>query len=310
VGKFCATLISFLLLGIPLFAECPKHTFVGTILAPSAVTLDPKHPSLGVSYFDSKIYGAYDNSGKLVELPVTDSQGPFFSIMMGFNERFGGQILGAYNTNSINGTRFSHCGDTTARLGMQIARDDPHSWVPDFNVIVQEIFPTGNFNDLDFEGNTADRTGTGSFQTGFHLAFQKKTRLRNGHYFLVRGSGGYFIPSRVAVDGINHFGGALDTRGKAFPGNWATFYATAEYALTFRWGILLDTNLIIGESGDYIRFEGTDVQLPSYYQFSVAPALEYTLNEHFAFLGGTWFTVCGKNSPAFFLTYLAVIYTY
>ncbi len=41
------------------------------------------------------------------------------------------------------------------------------------------------------------------------------------------------------------------------------------------------------------------MKAPSSEQWSLAPAIEYDWSTHFGVISGVWFTVAGRNAPAF-----------
>ena len=289
--------------------------FTGPLLMPSPVTADPKYPlaECSVTVFDT--YGNYKNNW---QIQSTDPK--IWSIeylpywQMGFTTKLGCEIftiLRSSYTKDISSTYFT---DTTFRLGYQILAD-PHvkgNWTPDFRVIIQEVFPTGNYQMLNPNKNLLDSTGQGSFQTGIYLATQKGFAWQTNHAFHLCAAFGYFILSSGKVKGFNAYGGSKTTNGRIYPGNMISAYFSGEFEITKHIAFAFDTSYQQNLSGKFTGKEGNGdpVIVPQVVSFQFAPELEIIVNRKMGFIVGPWFTFSGQNSPAFVSFFVNYMYSF
>lgn len=284
--------------------------FMGPILTPNPTTVPPAHPGLELDLIASKNYGFYDSHGKLKHTPAIWGIRPLFDFQMGFNSILGAEIIGSMVTNFSQGESSTHLADSIFRLGFQVSTDKEDSWVPDFRILFQETFPTGNYQKLDQKKKGTDSTGQGSFQTGIQFVFQKAFLSKESHPFRLRGSIGYFVPSAVTVKGLNYYGGDPKTRGTAYLGKYYVGFLYGEYALSRTWALACELNYQQGEKGKFTRKKGIEIKIPSFNQLSVLPEIQHTFTENFGIIIGGWFTVSGKNSLAFSKVFGSVLFIF
>lgn len=206
--------------------------FMGPIVTPNATTMSPGHPGLEVDLIVSKNYGFYDSNWQLNRTPSIWGVRPLFDFQVGFNNVVGMELIGSVVTNFSRGESYTYFEDTIFRCGFQISTDKKDSWIPDFRMLFQETFPTGNYQKLNSKKKRTDITGQGSFQSGIQMVFQKLFRAEKKHPFRLRGSAGYFIPAAVSVSGLNYYGGDSNTKGKVYPGQYFSGFLYGEYALS------------------------------------------------------------------------------
>ncbi len=125
------------------------------------------------------------------------------------------------------------------------------------------------------------------------------------------------IPATVHVSGYNAYGGGEGTHGKVRLGNGYSADFGYELTLTQRWVFALD---VVYEYSQAVTFSGHKgvntkgapnvVGGPFNDQLSLAPAIEYNVNENLGFLGGVWFTVWGRNSLDFVSGIVSFTYTF
>lgn len=287
-----------------------QQWFMGPILTPNATTVPPNHPALELEAIISKSYGYYDSRGRLKHDPSIWGIGPLFDFQMGLNRVLGVELIGAMVTNFSSGGTFTYLTDTIFRFGIQVSTENKKSWVPDFRILLQETFPTGNYQKLNPKKNGADCTGQGSYQTGAHLAIQKTFHSHRKHPFRFRGSIGYFIPSAVTIKGLNYYGGDSKTRGIIYPGNYWISFFYGEYALSRRWAIGCESNYITTNKGEFKKKKGAKISVPLNNQFSIFPQIQHTYTENIGIIVGTWITLSGKNSEAFAKLYGTVLFLF
>ena len=114
----------------------------------------------------------------------------------------------------------------------------------------------------------------------------------------------------VHVHGLNSYGGGPGTHGKVRRGHAYSFDFGYEFSFTQRWVLALD---VVYNYAQKTRFSGratAPVGGPFSDQLSLAPAIEYNVNENLGFLGGVWFTVWGRNSLNFLSGIFSFTYTF
>jgi len=290
--------------------------FTGPLFAPMAITPEKEHPGLEVTFGVKSQYGVYNSNWKVDSSPNLYSFYNYYDAQLGISKILGLELIASWTVNTRKGATFTHIQDTIARLGFQLCNEVPGTWVPDFRILLQEVFPTGNYSNLNPINNGTDLTGLGSFQTGIYLAFQKLFTLDHHHKYQMRFSAGYFVPAPVSISGFNAYGGGTETRGTAYPGHYISLFCSGEYSLNSRWALAFDSSFQYNFKG---RFSGdlgrgpfgniaNSTPLESA-QLTLAPELEHTFSENTGMLLGVWFSLLGKNTPAFasvFFSYLKV----
>lgn len=285
--------------------------FTGALLPPPAVNAQPGHPVLAMYGAMTLTYGEYDNNWNLEEINKIYAINPFVEYLFGINDLIGIDIFTSFVSRYSNGKHATHLQDTTVRLGLELARDTPNSWIPDVRFIIQEVFPTGKYEKLDPYKNGIDATGRGSFQSSLDLVAQKLIPI-SSHFLLIKGSIGYYYPLATQVKGFNTYGGNQETKGKVPPSQRFLAFLSGEYSLSQRWVITLDSffeyqlkSSFSGKSGS------TELQnLDSKITITLAPEVEYNFSATSGLLFGIWASIAGKNTPAFASALLAYYYTF
>jgi hypothetical protein len=72
----------------------------------------------------------------------------------------------------------------------------------------------------------------------------------------------------------------------------------------------MEANYQQGRKGGFSRKRGIEIEVPAFSQLSLAPEIEHTLSPNLAFILGAWFTVKGKNSPAFRTYFLNALWIF
>lgn len=285
--------------------------FTGPQLALTPTNPTPGHPNIepSVTFFGN--YGYYQSNWGIETQPVRWTINPTLDFQFALSQSLGMEIYLSAVSNFQSGQSFTHLQDTYFGFGYQISNDTRGSWVPDFRIVLQELFPTGKYQKLSPQKNGIDATGQGSFQTGLALVFQKSFHFPH-HVFSLQGSVDYYFPTSVAVKGINYFGGAPDTKGRARPGQTFSAFISGQYSITRHWAFAFDTNLLFQRSSHFSGKKGSalSVTLPPLLQISAAPAIEYNFSATSGLLFGSWFTIAGRNSFAFASLFFSYVYTF
>lgn len=285
--------------------------FTGPLIALTPITMDVHHPTIEPSLSLTKEYGIYDNRGKFKKTDSLWSLQPFIDFQFAVNSLIGFEILASTSSNFCKGASSTYLDDTSAFVGFQVSHDHDDSWIPDFRILFQEIFPTGKYDKLSKSKHLTDLTGQGAFSTGVNLITQKLFHLKNNHKLCLEASIGYLVPSAVHVKGLNYYGGNKHTNAKVYPGGFFNAYFVAQYSFSRTWGITLENIYTQGLKGRRANpQENPDLFLPRYYQFSLAPEIQHTLSPNLGLILGGWATVLGKNSVAFAQGFFALLYIF
>lgn len=279
--------------------NCYKQWFAGPLFTPNATTVAPGHPAIEPVIIISDTYGRYDSSGHLHHSPNLIGIIPYVDFQISFTEKIGIEVIGLAAKNFCRGSTSTHFKDTIFRAGYQITTDLPNSWVPDFRILFQETFPTGNYKKLNPKKHGTDCTGQGSYQTGVHFAAQKLFFAESAHPFRMRGDFGCFVQSSVHVEGFNYYGGDRETNGIVYPNKYFTAFLFGEYSLSRTWALGCEINYQLSNKGRLSRKNGADFAVPAYNQLIVYPEIQHTISSNSALIFGGAFTVSGKNSSAF-----------
>lgn len=281
------------------FADEGKHGpwFTGPLLAGGGKTIPP-------GYFNFSPYGfysVYPAGFRNIELLPALSAGvlDFLDI----------QTAIPYDFSWTKQTHGNNVGDYSLGMGLQILRQKEHSIIPDFRFVIQEIFPTGRFDDLDLNKLGADQTGLGAYQTLFGFNLQRQISLPHEQYLRIRYNTVIGIASDVNIHGVSVYGGTPGTSGTVQPGNSYSFDFAVEYSITSNWVPVFEVLYVTSQATSFSGNPGYTPggTIPSVgsdggHQTSLAPALEYNVNDKLGFIAGVWFSIDGP-APAKFTTY-------
>jgi hypothetical protein len=270
--------------------------FTGPLLAPAGKTIPAGH----VNFEPYGFFSGYPQGFRNVEVTPVLSVG-----IMDFLDL---QTSLPYDYNWDKRQHGNGIGDYSLALGIQVLRQKENSWLPDLRLVLQEVFPTGRFENLTLSKLSADQTGIGAYQTFVGLNFQRLTQFANEHYLRTRLSLVTARSSHVTVHGVNAFGGNPLTEGRIKLGSSYSVDLAIEYTLTQNWVPVFE---VLYAHSPASNFEGNPGFTPggtvssiggkSSNQASLAPALEYNFNSSLGVIGGVWFSITGPH-PAKFVT--------
>ena len=281
--------------------------FTGTLLSTRGRTLDPRHLVVQPYFFYTRYGGLYNDNWRLHSATVSRTiiQQTFF--IYGLTSRIDIGIAPQWLENSSSSDRISGFGDLPLQLGFQVLKGDSDSWLPYVLLWVQEVFPTGRYNDLGPSTMDLGGIGGGSFGTTLGVAVQKVLRLGGDHVLRYRLNASYGFYSPVKVRGFNAYGGGFDTVGRVEPGSVTTFSIAGEYTLTRHVVLALDIGFqtinatnFSGTAGVGVQGEPAMVGKGYSNLLSIAPAVEYHFTQHVGLIAGPWFSLRGKNTSEFF----------
>ncbi len=276
--------------------EAYAPIFAGTLLAYFAENIPPGQCLFEPYLFVGTFNGTYTSSWKanhsfnnfelqilwLVETGIT----PWLDI----------GIITFENYSSAHGKKSFHNGDTRLTLGFQISKNEPHSWIPDFRLVLQQNFPSGKYQNLNPKKNLADVSGSGAYETWLFAVTRKIIYLAPRNPITVNLTLGYDIPTSVHAKNYSLYGGAPKTSASVKPGKQLLANLAFEYSLTLNWILGLDIRYLHQNKS---RSSHLLYGLPSSEQFSLAPCIEYNPTTNIGFELGSWFTVAGRNALSF-----------
>jgi hypothetical protein len=303
--------ISLLFLGLFIKLSYANPWFTGPIFAPSGHTIPSGHTNFELYGLGVFTNGQYDNQGHLHPIPLFKSL--LFSPLLthGFAKRLDIQFTVPYVFNNTQGVSYHRLTDTSTGLGIQLLEQSSKNR-PDIRLYLQETFPTGKFENLNPAFLGTDATGLGSYRTLISLNFQYLNELYKDHYLRTRLFLSTLISSAVNVHGFNSFGGAINTDGIINPGSEENIDLAFEYTLTQRWVLVMEGYYSEGQATrfngilDIVSDDALIIGNQHYYEYGLAPAIEYNFSSTLGLIGGIWFPVQGKNTSRFVSYVLAI----
>ena len=281
--------------------------FTGTLLSVRGRTLDPGHLVVQPYFFYTRYGGLYNDNWRLHSATVSRTIIQQTFLIYGLTSRIDIGIAPQWLENSSSRDSISGFGDLPLQLGFPALQGDSNSWLPHVLFWVQEIFPTGRYNDLGPSTVELGGIGGGSFGTTLGVAVQKALRLGGDHVLRYRlnASYGFYLP--VTVQGFNTYGGGFGTDGRVDPGSVTTLTVAGEYSLTRHWVLALDIGFqtinatrFSGMTGVGVNGEPAVIGKGYGNLLTIAPAVEYNFNQHIGVIAGPWFSLRGRNTSEFF----------
>lgn len=281
--------------------------FTGTLLSTRGTSLGKGHTVIEPYVYYTRYGGLYNDNWRLQSATTSQSltQQTFF--IYGLTDSLDIEIAPQWIGNHARSDSDSGFGDLPVQLGIQAWRSPAQSWLPDVRFWVQEIFPTGRYSDLTPAKADLERTGGGAYATAFGIALQKAIPFGGEHVLRYRFNATYGIYSSVEVRGFNAYGGGFGTAGRITPGSVTTVTVAAEYSLTRRLVLALDIGFQTVNATHFSGDPGLDAQgQPALVGrgasnlVTIAPALEYSWNQHVGVLAGPWMSLSGRNTSEFF----------
>lgn len=180
--------------------------------------------------------GFFDTAGNFVPAPRTSVDSFFADFAYGISQKSDVRVNISYFRNLVSGESYSRLGDTLVTLGYQVWLQKNSRWLPDFRVTIEQIFPSGRWDNLNPGLYGADATGVGSFQTAIGLRFRKTIALANERFLALHARIWLNHPSPVPLSGFSIYGGSTTTDGSIVLGNQALVDLAFEYKYTQNWG--------------------------------------------------------------------------
>lgn len=281
--------------------------FTGTLLSTRGTSLGKGHAVVEPYVYYTGYGGLYNDNWRLQSATTSQSLIQQTYFIYGLTDSLDIEIAPQWIGNHARGDSSGGFGDFPLQLGIQAWRSPSQSWVPDVRLWVQEIFPTGRYSDLSPATADLERTGGGVYATTFGIALQKAIPFGGAHVLRYRLNATYGIYSSVDVQGFNAYGGGFGTAGRVTPGSVSTVTVAGEYSLTRHLVLALDIGFQAVNATHFSGIPGLDahgqsalVGRGSSNLVTIAPALEYSWNQHIGVLAGPWMSVRGQNTSEFF----------
>lgn len=286
--------------------------YTGPLLAPSGKVVPLGHANIEIYGFSTQRKEIFGNKGKKIHIPEVQSLQLNPLLGYGLTDSIDVQLSLPYARNKTLGKSKDHISDTSILLGFQAHKQQPGSRLPDLRITVQQIIPTGRFDNLNPIDKGTGATGAGGFQNILSLDFQQLTQLTELHYLRTRLALAYMYSFSHDVDGFSAIGGGVDTHGVDKPGDLMTADLAGEFSVTQNWVAVMEMYYTYHAAGLFKGRLGFNedglmatVDNPTTTFVSFAPAIEYNFSEHYGIIAGVWFSVQGKNAPVFTSTVIA-----
>lgn len=289
--------------------------FTGPIFAPAGHTIPRGHTNFELYGLDVFTNGQYDNNAHAHSIPLFRSVVLNPLLTHGFTDWLDFQVSVPYAFNNTQGISYNRITDSSLGAGIQLVEQKGSKWRPDVRFFVQETFPVGKFENLTPAFLGTDATGLGSYRTLLSLNFQYLREIYDAHYLRTRLNISRLISSSVHVHGFNSFGGTINTDGVINPGAEDNVDLAFEYTLTQNWVAVMEGYYSEGQATrfngiiDIVNDNTGNIGSQQYYEYGLAPALEYNFTPKLGVIGGVWFPVAGKNTSRF-ITYVLAVNAY
>ncbi|MBM3197971.1 MAG: hypothetical protein FJZ58_01790 [Chlamydiae bacterium] len=275
--------------------------FTGPIIGTNAHTVPPGHFIVEPYVYFFQSSSTYNEHWHKIHHPSFYTLIERVPLITGITSFMDGGIVPQFFYQFTQGVRSAQCGDMPFFMSFQLWRDQAEAAWPAVRFILRSTIPWGKYDRLSPEKLGTDGVGTGSWMPGVGLAMSRLFTISPRHFFSPRFSINYSVPCSIPVRGMSVYGGASDTRGKVYGGNIFWTDLGLEYTLTQSWVLAMDiyyqhTNAIHfkGYPGDYAL-----VGRAAQEQLSLVPAIEYNWSVNMGIIVGSWFTILGRNTPAF-----------
>ncbi len=283
--------------------------YTGPLLTPSAHVLPVGNYVVQPYVFFTNNFAHYDEHGKSHRVPHLEQIKPSLSpFQYGITQWMDGTITFGGQRNHQQGETYWNWSDTTMSFGFGLLNESAYR--PAIKFVVQESFPTGNYQKFHPKKANVASTGSGSFMTTFSLNISKVVWWLTLHPMNFRTSFNYTVNSNVHVKGFNTYGGGLGTHGTVKGGNTFAFDFGYEYSFTQRWVAALDFVYNYSSKNTFSGHTLAPVGGPFNDQISLAPALEFNPNGNCGIIAGVWFTVWGRNSSRFVSEVVSFYYAF
>jgi hypothetical protein len=276
----------------------------GPLIAPSPLVVPVGHYDIEPYVIAIPRVGRYDSNWHSNDIPTFWNLSQETLFIFGLTEWMDVEIIPTFFLNMSQDASKWGFGDFPIMFDFQIYdhSKDLSKWSSNLKITIGEIFPTGKYQDLNPAKLGTDGIGAGSFQTLFALVWGNMFHLGKGYFLATRSFVQYNYEAPVYAKNLNVYAA---TTQKVYPPHTLQFDFSTEITLSKHW---VFANDIYAVWNGKTRFKGGLSSLPSTFQLSLAPALEYNWNTNMGIIFGPWFTIAGRN--AFNFTGAAIAFNY
>jgi hypothetical protein len=216
-----------------------------------------------------------------------------------------GAVLNAFHGDNAFGDGTTRMGDASVSVMYKFFQG--HSAArPSLTAVFRQNLPVGKHDRMDLEPHELT-TGSGASTTTLGLHGQRYSTL-GGRTLRSRANLKYTLPYDGApVHGASVYATNAGFEGRAnLQGGWQATTGF-EYALDSRWVLAIDGvyerdfGVTLGDAND--RFVSRS---PQAWRFSIAPAVEYHINDNVGLIAGVFASLAGRNSSAVLAPQVAV----
>jgi hypothetical protein len=284
--------------------------FTGPLIAPSALTVPAGRFDIEPYLFAIAKTGNYDSSWKNQPMPTLWTFSSQNLVQWGINSWMDMQVTPGVFYNYTNGAAKWGVADLPVLVDFQLYRydEDISKWITAFKLTLMETFPLGEYQNLSPAKKKTDAIGAGSYQTSIALTWGNMWYLGSKRFLTARFFLQYTLPAPVKVKNLNAYGGALGTKGTAYPPQQIQFDAGMEVSLSKNWAFAMDALTVWNGKTRFKGIATAPNTAPKSIQFSLAPALEYNWSANLGIIFGSWLTVAGSNSLRFTSGVVAINY--
>ncbi len=307
------------------FAKCdftPMYT--GPFFADGATNTSQGKISTSFTTYYVVNHGSYDKSWHESNITDTKILIPSLSLTAGITRWLDFNFSASLNKAWQKEMKATDWRDLSIQMGFQLLKEKKNTLKPNLRIFVKESFPTGKYQDLNYYKNYIDATGTGAYETTLGISTSKIFYFWSCHPLKILINGSFLVPTHVRVNTGNIYTGLLPAYGTVSPGKTFMGIFAFNFSFTKRFSFSMDTiYLYISKT----RFKGIRViatepltpitpinvslaptQPPALVISQVnsrsailtlSPALEYNFYEDLGIILTYWFSVTGKNQPAF-----------
>ncbi len=290
----------------------------GTLLSPSGRVTKGGHVGFEQYCYLNSADSKYDSDWKKIESQRSIWDATLeSSLTVGLTGWAECYLNSFWHYTSVGGAQSYELGDAKFGIGIQLVEESQEDYWPSIKLTIAETFPTGKYDFFDPQALGSDAGGFGRYSTKAQLAISRLIRLSGIYWLNLRLAANYNFPASTHVQGLNTFGGALDTDGWISQGQWMEAFFGLQLTLAQRWTFSFDALAIYEKP---IRFKGYPgfiaPNVPAVFphhcsaSYSIAPALEYNWSQQVGIIGGVWFSIAGKNSLAFTNGVIALNFSY
>lgn len=281
----------------------------GPIVTTSAYTIPKGHFNIEPYAYVMNDRGHYNHGGHLIR-HHTGPEGTNFVFISqcGLTDWIDLNIYPQFTYSYGNRARSDLAmGDLIIGPSFQIIRDSKKYGGLTWKWGLNQLFPSGRFQNLSpvYSGN--DGLGIGAWSTTVYTAVSKLFHIYRENFLATRSALGVIFNVPVKVHGRNAYGGDDTTIGTITKGTTINWDIGLELTLALNWALALDIENQITTPSKFVGTTNEKVGNPTTsYNISFAPALEYNYSKELGIIAGVWVTAYGVNMDGFLNFVVAV----